>query len=195
MKRLRYYLLALSVIIGAYSCEKKQEPPPEKTLVETCSDGIQNQDEISVDCGGVCTACPTVVPPCTQTANTSNFPLGMQDGSYSTWCSIEIIYDHYEMSGNGSSGDMTISFKSVPTGNKIYTTTSSSNSSTLSADQAIISTVSGGTISYLYYADAGQELYVNVKGDTLNAEFCSLIFNSGSSPLNDVPISGFLQCN
>ena len=23
----------------------------------TCSDGIQNQDETAVDCGGVCTAC------------------------------------------------------------------------------------------------------------------------------------------
>lgn len=26
---------------------------------ETCSDGIQNQDETGVDCGGVCTACVT----------------------------------------------------------------------------------------------------------------------------------------
>jgi hypothetical protein len=26
---------------------------------ETCSDGIQNQDEMGVDCGGVCTACVT----------------------------------------------------------------------------------------------------------------------------------------
>lgn len=26
---------------------------------ETCSDGIKNQDETEVDCGGVCNACPT----------------------------------------------------------------------------------------------------------------------------------------
>ena len=33
------------------------------TKPETCSDGIMNQDETGIDCGGVCNACPT--PPTT----------------------------------------------------------------------------------------------------------------------------------
>ncbi|GAA4968582.1 T9SS type A sorting domain-containing protein [Algibacter aquimarinus] len=33
------------------------------TVPESCSDGIMNQDETGVDCGGVCSACPT--PPAT----------------------------------------------------------------------------------------------------------------------------------
>ena len=35
------------------------EPPP----AETCYDGIQNQDEIGIDCGGVCSACYEPPPP------------------------------------------------------------------------------------------------------------------------------------
>lgn len=34
-------------------------PPP----IETCYDGIQNQDETGVDCGGVCQACYVPPPP------------------------------------------------------------------------------------------------------------------------------------
>ena len=32
---------------------------PDEIEPETCTDGIRNQDETGVDCGGVCNACPT----------------------------------------------------------------------------------------------------------------------------------------
>ena len=49
MKKLLYLPLAITLLI---SCNKEEEP------VETCSDGIQNQDETGIDCGGTCQACP-----------------------------------------------------------------------------------------------------------------------------------------
>src|SRR6185436_20486769 len=36
-----------------YSCSKKEKP-----VFETCSDKIKNQNEINIDCGGVCKPCP-----------------------------------------------------------------------------------------------------------------------------------------
>lgn len=45
-------VIACSVIY--YGCKKKDETP-----AATCSDGIQNQGETGVDCGGPCTACAT----------------------------------------------------------------------------------------------------------------------------------------
>ena len=44
-----FYLGVLMVALG--SCNKK-----------TCSDGIKNQDEADVDCGGSCNACPIEYP-------------------------------------------------------------------------------------------------------------------------------------
>jgi len=41
---------------------------------ETCSDGIQNQDETGIDCGGVCPACEVPV-----TYSLSNFILLVAD--------------------------------------------------------------------------------------------------------------------
>jgi len=32
------------------------------TACETCTDGILNQDEVAVDCGGVCSSCPIEFP-------------------------------------------------------------------------------------------------------------------------------------
>jgi len=36
---------------------------PTQSLSENCSDGIQNQDETGIDCGGICGACSDVTPP------------------------------------------------------------------------------------------------------------------------------------
>lgn len=67
-------LFTAFVILSLYACKKENEevpttqPPKEDTgtttddslitVAETCSDGILNQDETAVDCGGVCDACP-----------------------------------------------------------------------------------------------------------------------------------------
>ncbi len=46
------FILAFSFFVF-YSCSKKEKP-----IFETCSDKIKNQNEINIDCGGVCKPCP-----------------------------------------------------------------------------------------------------------------------------------------
>ncbi|MFT5860796.1 MAG: hypothetical protein ACI865_002911 [Flavobacteriaceae bacterium] len=46
------FIYSALFILVLISCKKK----------ETCSDGILNQDEILIDCGGACNACPISYP-------------------------------------------------------------------------------------------------------------------------------------
>lgn len=51
MKLIRFFsLLLLTVAIAAAGCKKDEN-------TGTCSDGIQNQGETGIDCGGPCSAC------------------------------------------------------------------------------------------------------------------------------------------
>src|SRR5829696_3181026 len=47
-------LFAVASVILYSGCSKDDE---DSTPVPTCSDGIQNQGETGIDCGGPCTAC------------------------------------------------------------------------------------------------------------------------------------------
>jgi len=66
MKKVFPFYFGLLLLVGAstvfyYGCKKK-----DSSSTETCSDGIKNQGETGVDCGGPCTACNVVVAsPCT----------------------------------------------------------------------------------------------------------------------------------
>lgn len=51
------YLVALAMCLVMVSCSKEDDD--KDTTTATCTDGIQNQDETGIDCGGVCTACGT----------------------------------------------------------------------------------------------------------------------------------------
>jgi len=50
---MKYSKLLLLLLILS-SCEEE--------ITETCVDGLQNQDEVGIDCGGVCTACAIEYP-------------------------------------------------------------------------------------------------------------------------------------
>lgn len=54
MMRICYALIVLLFSIAISSCNLGAPEP-----IETCSDGIQNQTEDGVDCGGTCTPCPS----------------------------------------------------------------------------------------------------------------------------------------
>lgn len=72
MKKSKLFIVV--VILGATSllvyngCKKEEKPP-----VETCYDGIQNQAETGVDCGGPCPACYSVL--CNGKGDTTYMPL------------------------------------------------------------------------------------------------------------------------
>ncbi len=48
------YLNLILILLVITSCKKKTS--------ETCNDGIKNQDEVEIDCGGTCTACDIEYP-------------------------------------------------------------------------------------------------------------------------------------
>lgn len=55
-------ILALSAILFStliYTGCKKSSDDTDTNAIATCTDGIMNQNETGIDCGGSCTACPT----------------------------------------------------------------------------------------------------------------------------------------
>lgn len=54
MKKIMYLLfIAFNILIACENDDKDASSTPK----ETCEDGIKNQDEDQIDCGGICTAC------------------------------------------------------------------------------------------------------------------------------------------
>ena len=51
------YLFFIVVVFLTLACKKK-----ETKSTETCSDGLHNQNEVNVDCGGVCGPCEIEYP-------------------------------------------------------------------------------------------------------------------------------------
>ena len=49
--------LTLFFITIVISCNKNDDDVTPTIPLPSCSDGIKNQDEVEIDCGGVCTAC------------------------------------------------------------------------------------------------------------------------------------------
>lgn len=48
------YLKLLLLLLILSSCEEE--------ITETCVDGLKNQDEVGIDCGGICSACAIEYP-------------------------------------------------------------------------------------------------------------------------------------
>ena len=62
MKNKSYKIFLLTLILTSFtlvytSCKRHHDFKDITSKQGTCSDGIQNQDETSIDCGGVCGAC------------------------------------------------------------------------------------------------------------------------------------------
>ncbi len=74
----KFQSLIVIVIFGTatmliYNGCKKEKPAP----AETCYDGIQNQNETGVDCGGKCDPCPSLL--CDGNGTTSYMPLTLNN--------------------------------------------------------------------------------------------------------------------
>lgn len=77
----------LGLILSFVSCKKEVAP--------TCTDGIQNQDEVYVDCGGSCTACPIEYP--------TTGPIG-QNLLYGEEDTLELIASNYSFKATVAPG-------------------------------------------------------------------------------------------
>jgi hypothetical protein len=72
MKKIFFFLAMLGLAVCLAMCSKKNNDD-NANPTPTCSDGIQNQGETGIDCGGPCTACQTQL--CNGNGSGSYFPL------------------------------------------------------------------------------------------------------------------------
>ncbi len=56
IQKLKLYTTFILLSLFVVACGGDSD---DDTVPETCSDGIQNQDETGIDCGGVCDPCPS----------------------------------------------------------------------------------------------------------------------------------------
>ncbi len=107
-KNLLLGILLLTAVGIFISCNKEEEPDPGP--VATCSDGIQNQGEVYIDCGGPCPACPSLtckVDGVDWTADISSITSGffgsvlnLQGGQSANSSSLLIGYMGVQVTGN-----------------------------------------------------------------------------------------------
>lgn len=58
-KRFLLFTFYVSLVLVLTTCKKSSNTNTDTTITGTCSDGILNQNETAVDCGGVCSVCQT----------------------------------------------------------------------------------------------------------------------------------------
>ncbi len=94
--------LFLGLLLFFTDCKKNKDE------AETCSDGIQNQGETGVDCGGPCTACTSVL--CDGNGTTSFFPLKLNNSwtySYKIGPQVQSISPSPSVTGTTTHGSYT----------------------------------------------------------------------------------------
>ena len=94
-------------------------------VVETCSDGIKNQDETGVDCGGVCNACPEISLPLDFSDASQLFTY---DAAGHTGGSVALEGGKLRFNGNGHAYDqayldLTTPFSLIDDANNTFTVT------------------------------------------------------------------------
>ncbi len=144
MRKLILSFASIAVITFLlFACSKKDDDS--NTPVATCSDGIQNQGETGVDCGGPCAPCHTVL--CDGNGSGSFFPLTLNN----KW-----VYDFTYANTYTTCDTVNVSGTSVYGGKTYY-------------QCSLYDTQSGWTINYYFRLDATtQNIYTwNGSSDVL----------------------------
>ena len=186
MKKSLLYILCLVLLAGA--CMQDQTNP---MIVGTCFDGIKNQDEKAIDCGGKCLSCyEDSKAPCAATLKTNVFTT-----PYNTWTLKSADYYSELYSGAykfditlPSYGGLTITLSEskIPTQDKTYRITRDNAPATGYATVSLYHSVSGFT----YRAESGN-VYVTVRNGKVAAELCSLPLTSiYYGQINTLTLSG-----
>ena len=187
-KSLSYIVISVLCLVA---CTAEQDNP---FIVPTCDDGIQNQDEEGIDCGGRCNACEVIIPvisPCAASLTNNHIKLDGQDialtaGAIS--CSEE--YSYYELYIYWNQKDITIRLEgSKPEKDAIYPIFRSFDS----YDDQPTATVSVIDYWYNYYARSG-DIYVTVKDGNVTAEFCSVNMEEYVYGNDEMDFSGRVTC-
>jgi hypothetical protein len=163
MKKSLFYILFLAIISGA--CLQDQTNP---LTVATCYDGIRNQNEKAIDCGGPCLSC--AASPCTKELEDN---ILYYNGSQMTVGGSDYDYDCYR-ENNAYVFDIELRYNATlqiilggapPKEDKIYPI-----SKTPKDGSAIVVMQDQSTT---YYATTGN-VYVVVNNGKIEAELCSV---------------------
>lgn len=183
-KQLCYFFLIFSLA----SCLEEQDNP---LVVASCSDKIKNQNEIGIDCGGICGLCeepekPTTVP-CKNTLVNNRITLnGINKNLASTNFGCYQETDHFEILIYKDYQEITIEVYGtlVPGKTKAFPLVPYYNAE---AGDASIRMVD----FYAFNARSGF-LYVTKENDTIVFEFCSVGL---SGEPGTYEISGRIVCD
>ena len=139
-----------------------------------CFDYIKNFDEEGVDCGGPCTLCDTIIVPCDPLVdNQATFLEFSTTYTYGVSCAIGSgsYDDHYLIKGGAFSSSMTIYFPDTarPDYNQIYTT------DFFESGKVTVKFQLGGQ---LLHAVEGQDIYVTItENNELHVALCDITVN------------------
>jgi hypothetical protein len=189
MKRL-LYCLAVAAFFGACLPEEDQTNP---LIVPTCYDGIKNQDEVSIDCGGRCEACELtgpVVAPCGQSLKTNVVLRGTQE---ITLKASELIarqeedqyYFFSAFVGTNQTLTVQLGGEYKPYRSAVYEI---SSDGFFWPGKAVVSYTDG---YYSYTAQTG-DVYVTVNQGKITAEICAVQLREENNFRPAVTISGRL---
>ncbi|MBA4144765.1 MAG: hypothetical protein C0523_03285 [Cytophaga sp.] len=161
------YIAYMAILLAA--CEAEQNNP---LVIATCYDGIQNQNEEKIDCGGKCAKCQVVVVPCKSSLADNRITYRNVN---TTFTSKDVYfyqsYDAFSISltkGNVTY-DIALYVKALPTTDTIFPIVNS-----YAADQGKATMMVTPQSYYYGYDVSSGYIYVTYVNKQWAIEFCSV---------------------
>lgn len=187
------YLQISVFLLFLTSCLEEQLNPLKESVINSCFDGVLNQNEEDIDCGGVCEACAEpIVSPCASTLSENKVTnqVSIPDIEFTNILCDEVYYGgQYEIEGVSFAGSVRIYFgeDSLPVEDKVYKLRSSVSNDDSGKAYLKINFSNYGT----FHSGSG-DLYVTFKDNKAIAEFCEITVRN--SNLTEILVSGKVMC-
>jgi hypothetical protein len=182
MKKQFFYFICIIYLLG--SCLAEQDNP---LIVGSCTDRIKNQNEETVDCGGICGACEVIIPikaPCADALTDNHISLDDEEININDWNHYcEQKTDNFTITIWQEFRELTIE---IPGTSLPLDAMEFELQSYLDQEHASIQ-----FIDFYSYTSTTGKLYVSMKNNKPVFEICSVNLNGSSGSL---PISGRVIC-
>jgi hypothetical protein len=193
MRKSLLYIIPVLALVSACIAEDELN---NAWIGPTCYDGIQNQDEEDIDCGGRCKQCEVKIPPLESpcAASLSNNVVTI-NGTKMTISASNLYCDEYSglylVDFEQNFKRISITLGDIPTSEKTYLLLTN-----------VFSVPSAGEAVLLYYENEegpfnpGMErIYVFVKDEKVTVEFCDLkVKNEWDNTRPTRTLSGRISC-
>ena len=187
------------VALTFLGCKRKQTPlklsnsEPIVTMPPQCYNGLQDANEVGIDCGGPCNACNVIVPTCTATINTLKMTT-ITETVTATSCGEVLGY--FEMNG-GYSINSTYKIRLntlAPYLYAVYKIVLPSNISVSSNNSYYQASVEIGNSSWGNLSLSTGNVYVSQVSGKYYATICNGSAYSTVSSMTISPITGEVSC-